>query len=507
MGKDATEDFIRAVLQKTESDKKAFGANAKVTVEHQGKKIILPALPRKMTEDEGITHLTRIMEQGKKKVGIHETVDAFPLEGAWALRKVLEEMFGNVLTADAKRTMFGEIPGATMVNIEVAPGKEEQVLWGRFHIPGVDGELVTGFEETEQSVKFAIKGTVLQKDRETVKAVADAVRAYIAEHSLYKGKAIKITTKESQTYEGRYVVDFNNPPRFIDTSKVREKELVFSAEVRTLIDTNLYTPIEHTEQCRELGIPLKRAILLEGPYGTGKTLTAYVTAKKAEQNGWTFVYMDRAQALRDVLIFARKYAPVVIFCEDVEQVVGMDRDTDVNDVLNNIDGLDSKDKEVLCVFTTNHVEKINPAMLRAGRLDAVVSVEPPDAQAAEQLIRIYSRGLLEEKTNLKEAASELAGQIPAFIREVVERSKLYAVRNTKAGQPLQITGDDLRMAAIGMKKHFALVNVPKAAPLSPGDELALALNRTISGAFSEVYDDKDRVVQHRREIARAQTVN
>jgi SpoVK/Ycf46/Vps4 family AAA+-type ATPase len=72
-------------------------------------------------------------------------------------------------------------------------------------------------------------------------------------------------------------------------------------------------------------VPLKRGVLLEGPYGTGKTLTAFVTAKKCVENGWTFIMLDRVAALKEALTFARMYAPAVVFAEDIDRSVEGER--------------------------------------------------------------------------------------------------------------------------------------------------------------------------------------
>lgn len=499
--------------QQKQKDDGAF-SNREVQVMKTGTKIILPGDPREMTEQEGITVLQRIIEEQSQLVSIHEEVDCFPLEGAWALREVLTAEFGYVLTAKASKNPFtGEdIPAATMVSLEVAVGKVEQVMWGRFHVPGIKADLKTGHAEKDDRFIFAITGKATIKDQKVIKAIADKVRAFVGKHSLYRGQAIKIRTQEHPRIPNRYMIDFTNPPSFIDTDKVNDKELIFASDVKSLIQTNIFTPIEKTEECRAARIPLKRSVLLEGPFGTGKTLAAFVTAKKATQNGWTFIYMDRAQALRDVMIFARKYAPVAVFCEDIEQVVQAGgRTTGVNDILNNIDGIDSKGHEVLCIFTTNNVEKIEPAMLRAGRLDAVITVSPPDQEAAEKLIRVYGRDIIDLKTDLSVASKELSGQIPAFIREVVERAKLFAIGHLSKGQKLTLTGEDIRLAAAQMKRHFELVNRAKPKPLTPGDKLALAFTE-ILGSEGEVsgistYTDEETAAEHRRQIDREAELN
>jgi transitional endoplasmic reticulum ATPase len=492
-----------------ETKKKDDGAfkNRDIQIAKMGTKIVLPADPREMTENEAIEALTRIKAEREKVVGVHEEVDAFPLEGAWALRKVLEKMYGYVVTAEPMK-MFGmTIPACHLVTLETGFGTTEQVIWGKFGVPGVEGEFQTSAGRNNKGhFQFVISGKVKLKDQKTIKTIVDEVRAYISANSLYRGQAIKISTTEKEGQEGQFEVDFNNPPSFMDLTRVNEAELVFSDDVQSIIETNLYTPIERTQECRDAKIPLKRSVLLEGPFGTGKTLAAYVTAKKAVRHQWTFIYMDRAQALKDVLIFARKYAPVVVFGEDIEQVTSGGRDSKVNDVLNNIDGIDSKGHEVICVFTTNNIEKIEPAMLRPGRLDVIVSVLPPDAKAAERLIRVYGQALVAKDEDLSGACQELAGQIPAFIREAVESAKLFAINKLPLGEKLtKLPGDAIRLAAIGKKRHFALVNKTKPKPLTAGDELALAMVKVLGSTTSEGdaghYDTLDSAITHRNDIS------
>ncbi len=244
--------------------------------------------------------------------------------------------------------------------------------------------------------------------------------------------------------------------------------------------TNLFTPIERTEHCRRLKIPLKRGVLLEGPYGTGKTLTAFVTAKKCADNGWTFIMLDRVSGLKDALTFARMYSPAVVFAEDIDRVVAGERSVSMDDVLNNIDGVESKGTEIITILTSNHAENINRAMLRPGRLDAVLHIVAPDAKAAEKLMRLYARGLILDTEDLTNAGVELNGQIPAVIREVVERSKLYAVsRCVTPNDEFTLKGSDLELAAKGMKEHLKLLNPSAAQPLNSNEQLGKALSLVV----------------------------
>jgi transitional endoplasmic reticulum ATPase len=134
-----------------------------------------------------------------------------------------------------------------------------------------------------------------------------------------------------------------------------------------------------------------------------------------------------------------------------------DRDNVIDHILNVIDGVESKSTEIMIVLTTNDIENITPALLRPGRLDAVIYIDKPDAKAAERLARQYGRGLISDDEDISEAAAALAGRIPAVIREAVERSKLAAIMMTPIGEPLRISNAALLHSATRMQIQLNLL--------------------------------------------------
>ena len=100
-------------------------------------------------------------------------------------------------------------------------------------------------------------------------------------------------------------------------------------------------------------------------------------------------------------------------------------------------------------------------MLRPGRVDTVIEVTPPDAQAATKLVKHYGRDIIDPKADLVEVGEMLAGQIPAIIREAVERSKLAAMRDIKEDEELVVTAEHLSIAARQMLEHAKLLEEPE----------------------------------------------
>src|ERR1700722_3895311 len=205
-------------------------------IEHSGSKITLPAEPKYMKYDEAIAVLQRKMQQDEMVVSIHEEVDAFPLDGAHAFMQVLRVRYG---WADAVPTpgFFGSSPPTT-VSLEVGVNKSIQVIWGSFKIPGIDGTLETSVQRKDGGrLIFLISGSVKQKQKEEVAAIAQATREYLKTHSVYRGKAILLKTQDDGSFSPTV------PPTFLDLSKVNEAELIFPTDTQEQVQTSLFTPI------------------------------------------------------------------------------------------------------------------------------------------------------------------------------------------------------------------------------------------------------------------------
>lgn len=496
MNKDAMLQEMKKMMAEEKDATDNRFKNTDVSVEHKGTKIILPSDPHEMSYKEGIAALQMRQKEEETEVAVNEIVKAFPFDGAYAFMKAMKIIYGWA-TPIPTPSFFGPRPPQT-ISLEIDYGVTTQIIWGDFAVPGISGKLKTGvYPDDSGMMYFCVQGVVLKKHMKDVKRIADLTREIVAQHSIYRGKAIRLDCDKNGN------VDFNRQPKFLDLSRVNPDELTYSEEVMAQIRTNLFTPIEHTKTCREYGIPLKRGVLLQGPYGTGKTLAAYVTATKCVSNGWTFIILDKVSGLNGALTFARLYGPSVVFAEDIDRAVTGERSVAMDDILNTIDGIESKGAEVITILTSNHVENINPAMLRPGRLDAVIHVKAPDAAAAEKLVRIYARNTLASGTDLAEAGRELAGKIPAVIREVVERAKLYSIGNGSfdSNGKIVITGKDLAEAARGMKAHLDLL-APKSDVKSDAEVFYEAFGKIVAKSTpTEVLGSKE--IQNIHDVAKA----
>lgn len=420
-----------------------------VEVRRHGKELIIP---EGVEIPAAIDILQRQAKYEEEKVQISETLDCFVWEGALALSKAMQRQFG-FFNAETVESFFGDQP-PSMISIEVNHNETTLVPWGEFSLPGIDGRIATGHRRTNGRVCFVVNALVRRKFEKVIRELIELTRKIAHDESIYRGKAIRIRFIDN---DGDKIP--MPEPKFLDLSKVNANELIFSDSVKNAIQTSIFTPIEQADNCRKYKIPLKRGVLLCGPYGTGKTLTANISARKCIDNGFTFLYCERASELGEMVKFARQYEPALIFCEDIDREVTGARSITMDDILNVVDGIESKSAEIMIILTTNHVEKINKAMLRPGRLDAVIYVQPPDSGAVQQLVRLYARNLVADNENLTEVGNILSGQIPAVIRECVERSKLTALKNSQGhtNGGLVITATDLIEAAKTMTLQLDLL--------------------------------------------------
>lgn len=465
---------LLAAAQLTELKYKTVG------LVREGTKIVLPP---DMSIREAVIWLTRLEAEEELEIAIDEEIEAFPMEGAFAFAKAISRTYGFSGLVPTPG-WFGRKNPPTLVSIEVGINQTEQVPWGRVEVPNIAGYLETGTCKKDGRLIFRIGGVTRQKSVQAVKDLAALTRELVRTESIYRGHAIRVAfparagdDEEDEKFNPR------DCPRFVDTSAFLADELILSDDIQQAITTSLFTPIEHTQKCRDYEIPLKRGILLEGDYGVGKTFAANVAARKCVENGWTAIYINRAADLEPAIHFARSYQPALIFAEDIDRVMEGGRDEKVDAILNKIDGVDTKGMELIVCLTTNRVEHIEIGMLRPGRLDAVITVKPPDAIASLRLVRLYARGLLDEQGDFTAVGYKLAGHKPAVIREIIERSKLAAIARLSPEEPLQLSAADLAFAADEMTNHLRLLTPKPVDDRSEVVRAADVLGKHVAGAM------------------------
>lgn len=446
-----------------------------VPVQHVAAKVVFAGekitLPQGMEIPTAIQQLQQFMEAQEQQINVRESFKVFPWDGAFALKKCLEKRFGVVNFKGAEQ------------RAEIAPAIFENLPWGTFDLPGLC-RLTCSVDEQNGRLCFQIMATTRRKNEMVVRTIFKDIRDYLnGGGSIYQGQAIKLRLQ----YDNGRVMEMPEPS-FINTAAIDVSALMFNEDVQDALEVNLYTPIARVKELSANGIPVKRAVLLAGTYGTGKTMAASGASKIAVKNGVTFIYIKKASELAEAIEFAKMYATpaCVIFVEDIDRETSGSRDQEMDNLLNVIDGIDTKNTNIIVVLTTNDVDSIHPAMLRPGRLDAVINITPPDMFTAERILRKYCGDALASHEDVSEAAALLAGQIPAILAECVKRAKLSQLSLNAPGEPVsRLTGAALTLAARSMSGQIKLLadrieaDKPKSKP-----KIEEALEQVVASAMA-----------------------
>lgn len=455
-----------------------------VTIGRHGSANIV--LPESLTLSEAVYWLNQKLTEEMQKVQISERIAGYPIDVANALQEAVADIFG-FRELKSIPGFFGEKPPVFLSVPTDHKGGTTTVFIGRFSIPGCDGWIQTGREYNDA---LHIQGELRKKDLPVLNSLIARTKELLYQRSLYKGKAFRVWTErrdEDSLDKQTTMAD----PEFIDVSR-RPANLILNATTTALIRAALWTPIRQSDKTRHNGVGLRRGILLYGDFGTGKSLTAMETAAICEQNGWTFIYVKDVRNLKEMYRFAARYAPAVLFAEDIDLVIGDSHDEAGINMLNNVlDGVDTKNAEVITVLTTNFINKLPTSLLRPGRFHTIVEYERPDKATAARLIAQYADGHLDiDDYDVDMVGTALADNIPATIAEVVNRAKLYAIDRTPEDfrGPLKLTTEDLLLSASSMKKHMALLNRPAAKDPNALEQFAVAFGGALVNAVAEALE-------------------
>lgn len=398
------------------------------------------------TIPKGLTYRDAISILERKEIEA-ETIHSFAhefrckmYEGAYAMMMVLKNEFGITL-GKGQETFFGSTPPQS-IDVKISPTEKVQVPWGAIEVPSLEKAVFQTFSAFNEEIGtvFLLNVSAKRKFKNEVESVFAKMEEFLAKKSFYRGKALI----------GHEV------PDFIDMSDFEEDKVIYSKEAREILETTLWAPIRLTELFRKEKLPRKRAVLLYGPYGTGKTLTGQLTAKIATDNGWTFIAARPGRdALQDTMRTARMYLPAVVFFEDVDTSAKAGiADDGVSEMLDIFDGITSKGGELIVVMTTNHIEKIHKAMFRPGRLDAMIEIGALDKSGIEQLIRTSIHpDKLDKNINFDNVYKNMEGFFPAFAKEAINRAASNAVSRTQSGNYI-INEEDIRIASLSLRPQL-----------------------------------------------------
>jgi cell division protease FtsH len=229
------------------------------------------------------------------------------------------------------------------------------------------------------------------------------------------------------------------------------------------------------EKYRALGARTPRGVLLMGPPGTGKTLLARAVAGEADvpffsMSASEFIEMIvgvGASRVRDLFDQAKAVAPAIVFIDELDAIGrargggasfgGVDeREQTLNQILTEMDGF-TGNEGVIVLAATNRPEILDPALLRAGRFDRRIAVNPPDRNGRAAILAVHTRSVpLGADADLDVIAATTPGMVGADLANLVNEAALLAARRGRTTVALADFTDALERIVLGAERKIMM---------------------------------------------------
>jgi cell division protease FtsH len=243
------------------------------------------------------------------------------------------------------------------------------------------------------------------------------------------------------------------------------------AELAEIVDF-LKTPDRYVR----LGARIPHGVLLYGPPGTGKTLVARAVAGEAQAAFFSIAASEFIEAIvgvgasrvRDLFAKAKEAAPSIIFIDELDAIgrarqgsagitgANDEREQTLDQILTEMDGFESA-QAVVVIGATNRPEILDPALLRPGRFDRRVAVQPPDKDGRRKILEVHTRSLpLADDVDLEALAATTPGMVGADLANLANEAALLAARRSHEKVQMADFTDSLEKILLGAPRGIVL---------------------------------------------------
>src|SRR5579883_1820326 len=314
---------------------------------------------------------------------------------------------------------------------------------------GTDGKQYVSLKEDQQTVTEQLRrdGVVVTVSDGSRAALGPSTIAAILPIAIILGviwlmmrhggpnnQAMSLGRSGARRYDGD-----SRPVTFDDVAGVEEAKQELAEIVQFL---------KYPDKFRSMGARIPKGVLLVGPPGTGKTLISRAVAGEAGTpffsiSGSEFVEMFvgvGASRVRDLFRQAKRHAPCIIFIDEIDAVgrhrgnnVGGhdEREQTLNQLLVEMDGFDLN-TNVIVIAATNRPDVLDQALLRPGRFDRRVILDPPDINGRRAILEVHARSKpLAPGVDLAAIAQQTSGFSGADLANLLNEAAILAARSDK----------------------------------------------------------------------------
>src|SRR5439155_12786705 len=332
-------------------------------------------------------------------------------------------------------------------------------------------------------------GSLLQEKQVEINAKStDTGRSLLAElllgfgpTLLLVGLFVLLASRASRGATGALGAFGRSQARRVDPEKIR---VTFDdvagidedkAELSEIVDF-----LRDPQRYQRLGGRIPHGVLLSGPPGTGKTLLARAVAGEAHAAFFSIAASEFIEAIvgvgasrvRDLFSQAKEAAPAIIFIDELDAIgrsrqgnvsvtgANDEREQTLDQILSEMDGFESSDA-VVVLAATNRPEILDPALLRAGRFDRRIAVQPPDRKGRRMILEVHTRSIpLADDVDLDELAAATPGMVGADLANLANEAALLGARRNH---------EKVEMSDFTESLEKVLLGSPRGIVLSPAD--------------------------------------
>jgi len=240
--------------------------------------------------------------------------------------------------------------------------------------------------------------------------------------------------------------------------------------------------LKNPDRYTKLGARIPHGVLLYGPPGTGKTLLARAVAGQAHAAYFHISASEFVEAIvgvgasrvRDLFKQAKEAAPAIVFIDELDAIgrsrsgnVGGisggndEREQTLNQILTEMDGFEPG-TDVIVLGATNRPEILDPALLRPGRFDRRIAVNPPDRNGRVAILEIHTRGVtLADDVDLERIAASIPGSTGADIALLVNEAALFAARREHAKVAQRDFTDAIEKILLGAERQVVMTDADR----------------------------------------------
>jgi cell division protease FtsH len=247
------------------------------------------------------------------------------------------------------------------------------------------------------------------------------------------------------------------------------------AELSEIVDF-----LRSPERYGRLGGRMPHGVLLSGAPGTGKTLLARAVAGEAHAAFFSISAAEFIEAIvgvgasrvRDLFAKAKEAEPAIIFIDELDAIgrsrqgsvavsgANDEREQTLDQILTEMDGFESSEA-VVVLAATNRPDVLDAALLRPGRFDRRVAVQPPDRKGREEILAVHTRSIpLADSVDLDALAASTPGMVGADLANLANEAALLAARREH---------EQVEMADFTESLEKILLGSPRGIVLSPAD--------------------------------------